>query len=300
MQLQDNSIDLYLKRSRRDKSISININRNTLIAFIVSILIHSLLLWVALPKLDMSNPFPKSDTIEVTLAPPPKAIEPTKDIPPPPSPKVEEVAPKVITKKPVAKPSKPKPQDFSVPKEMTKPEPSPLKVPEMEPIPPRPTPPDNAPVDMMALVNQNRARRQATESDAARINAQAEAAERGPTLEERRNQRIMENLKTGTNGIFEIKRIDALGGSFSFRGWTNDYNNSTMQYFDIPAKAGQDTRLLMVKRMISLIREHYQGDFTWESRRLARSVTLSAKLEDNAGLEDFLMTEFFGPNYKSQ
>jgi hypothetical protein len=73
-----------------------------------------------------------------------------------------------------------------------------------------------------------------------------------------------------------------------------------MQYFDIPAKAGQDTRLLMVKRMISLIREHYQGDFTWESRRLARSVTLSAKLEDNAGLEDFLMTEFFGPNYKSQ
>ncbi len=152
----------------------------------------------------------------------------------------------------------------------------------------------------MALVNQNRARRQAQESDAARANAEAAAAERGPTEEEKRNQRIMENLKTGTNGIFEIKRIDALGGSFSFRGWTNDYSNAKMQYFDIEAKAGQDTRLLMVKRMIALIREHYQGDFTWESHRLGRALTLSARPEDNAGLEDFLMTEFFGKNYKTQ
>jgi hypothetical protein len=150
---------------------------------------------------------------------------------------------------------------------------------------------------MMALVNQNRARRQSVESEATRINAQAEAAERGPTVEEKRNQRIAENLKSGTNGIFDIKRVDALGGSFSFKGWT-DYTNVKLQYFDVEAKAGQDTRLLMIKRMISIIREHYQGDFTWESHRLGRSITLSARMEDNAGLEDFLMTEFFGPDYK--
>jgi hypothetical protein len=51
--------------------------------------------------------------------------------------------------------------------------------------------------------------------------------------------------------------------------------------------------------MIALIREHYQGDFTWESHRLGRSVTQSARLEDNAGLEDFLMMEFFGSNYRN-
>jgi hypothetical protein len=297
MQVQDNSLDIFLKNSRRDKSIHIKVSRNTLIAFIVSIILHGLLLWVALPKLDMSSPLPKSDTIEITLAPPPKAVEPTIDVPPPPSPKVEEVTPKVISKKPSVKPTKPRPQDFSVPKVLTQPEPSIQKVPESPPIPPRPSQPADAPVDMMALVNQNRARRQSVESEATRINAQAEAAERGPTVEEKRNQRIAENLKSGTNGIFDIKRVDALGGSFSFKGWT-DYTNVKLQYFDVEAKAGQDTRLLMIKRMISIIREHYQGDFTWESHRLGRSITLSARMEDNAGLEDFLMTEFFGPDYK--
>jgi outer membrane biosynthesis protein TonB len=297
MQVQDNSLDIFLKNSRRDKSIHIKLSRNTLIAFIVSIILHGLLLWVALPKLDMSSPLPKSDTIEITLAPPPKAVEPTIDVPPPPSPKVEEVTPKVIAKKPSVKPTKPRPQDFSVPKVLTQPEPSIQKVPESPPIPPRPSQPADTPVDMMALVNQNRARRQSVESEATRINAQAEAAERGPTVEEKRNQRIAENLKSGTNGIFDIKRVDALGGSFSFKGWT-DYTNVKLQYFDVEAKAGQDTRLLMIKRMISIIREHYQGDFTWESHRLGRSITLSARMEDNAGLEDFLMTEFFGPDYK--
>ena len=51
--------------------------------------------------------------------------------------------------------------------------------------------------------------------------------------------------------------------------------------------------------MISLIREHYQGDFNWESHRMARTIVLSARPEDSAGLEDFLMLEFFGQNYKT-
>jgi hypothetical protein len=299
MQSQDNSFDLFLKNSHRDKSIHIRVSRNTLIAFIVSVIFHALLLWVALPKLNMGSPLPISDTIEITLAPPPKAAEPMVDLPPPPTPKVEEVKPKVIAKMPSVKPIKPRPQDFTVPKVLTQQAPSPQKVPDTTPIPPRPTQPADAPVDMMALVNQNRARRQSVESDAAHINAQAEAAERGPTEDQKRDQRIAENLKSGTNGIFDIKRIDALGGSFSFKGWT-DYTNVKLQYFDIEAKPGQDTRLLMIKRMIAIIREHYQGDFTWDSQRLGRSLTLSARMEDNAGLEDFLMKEFFGPNYNRQ
>ncbi|MEQ1767727.1 MAG: hypothetical protein ABL859_09905, partial [Methylotenera sp.] len=57
--------------------------------------------------------------------------------------------------------------------------------------------------------------------------------------------------------------------------------------------------LVMIKKMISLIRQHYQGDFNWESHRLNRVVVQSARLEDNAGLEDFMMMEFFGSNYKN-
>jgi hypothetical protein len=153
---------------------------------------------------------------------------------------------------------------------------------------------------MMAYVNQKRAQRNSAEADAAKQNAQAVALENGPSAEEKRQQRIMENLKIGTNGIFEIKRIDAYSASFSFKGWTGDYSNARMQFFEVESQRGQDIRLLMVRRMIALIREHYQGDFDWESHRLGRTVVKSARVEDSAELEHFLMQEFFGTNYKTQ
>ena len=43
--------------------------------------------------------------------------------------------------------------------------------------------------------------------------------------------------------------------------------------------------------MIVIIREHEKRN-SWESR-LGRNVTLSARLSDNAGLEEFMMHEFF-------
>ena len=52
--------------------------------------------------------------------------------------------------------------------------------------------------------------------------------------------------------------------------------------------------------MVSLIRQHYKGDFNWDSHRLNRTIVMSARPEDNAGLEEFLMLEFFGKNYKTE
>jgi hypothetical protein len=45
--------------------------------------------------------------------------------------------------------------------------------------------------------------------------------------------------------------------------------------------------------MIEMIRREYTGDFNWESQRLGRVIVLSARLNDNAGLEAFLKDEFF-------
>ena len=49
----------------------------------------------------------------------------------------------------------------------------------------------------------------------------------------------------------------------------------------------------MVRRMIAIIRDYEDGDFAWESRRLSRVVTLSARANDNGELEAFMMKEFF-------
>ncbi|MDB5863019.1 MAG: hypothetical protein JWO70_825, partial [Betaproteobacteria bacterium] len=57
--------------------------------------------------------------------------------------------------------------------------------------------------------------------------------------------------------------------------------------------SNSDIRIAVVRRMIGIIRDHEQGDFVWESRRLGRNVDLSARQRDTAALEAFLMKEFF-------
>ena len=56
-------------------------------------------------------------------------------------------------------------------------------------------------------------------------------------------------------------------------------------------------QLAVVRRMVALIREQAAGNFVWESVRLRRDVTLSAAPAENAGLEEFLLKEFF-PDYR--
>jgi hypothetical protein len=45
--------------------------------------------------------------------------------------------------------------------------------------------------------------------------------------------------------------------------------------------------------MIDVIRQYEPEEFTWDSQRLGRTLTLSSRLRDSAGLEDFMMQEFF-------
>lgn len=297
----NNSFDTFLQSPRGDKLIRLHVSRNTLIAFVVSIVLHLLALLFLVPKIDL-NPSPQATTMEVSLAPKPTAPEVTPEpetvLEPIPSP-APEVKKKIIAKKPTSKPSTPKASDFSVPKVLTTPQPSPQTVPITSPIKPQPQTSTDAPADMMAMVNQKRAQREVQESDAARQNAAAAAAERGPSAEEKRDANIKRNFQSGTNGVFEITRLESRSASFTFLGWTSSLSNARREFFEVEASAGQDVRLLMIRRMISLIRTHYQGDFDWESHRLGRTIVKSARVEDSAELEEFLMQEFFGQNYKT-
>jgi hypothetical protein len=255
--------------------------------------VHLLLLLMVLPKIKLDSSSP-STTIEVSLAPQTKAPE----LAPLPQPLQPETLPepKILAQKPSSQPKKSKPRDFSVPKVLT--QQSSEQVLPATPAKPQPQSPSDAPTDMASYIAQQRAKRDAQEGVAARENAVAAAAEQGLTEEQKRDERIKANLKSGTNGIFEIKRQEAKSASFSFKGWT-DYSNVKLKYYEVEASDGQDVRLVMIRRMIAIIREHYDGDFPWESHRLGRTITKSAKLEDSAELEDFLMQEFFGANYKS-
>ncbi len=298
----NNAFEDFLQTPKSDRHFRLNISRNTLIAFLVSLIIHAIILFFVVPKLKQT-PEAEPPPFEVVLAQPEQIETPTTPLPPEPIPeplpeqtkKLEPVKkakpidkPRVMTK-PADKP--PKSTDFSVPEVMTTPKTAPDSM---------PTKPDDKPVDMMAYVNIKRAERDAQESDAAKINAEAVAKEKGPSEEEKRDAKIKSNFQNGTNGIFEITSLGGQNATFTFLGWMSDYSASHRQYFEVEAPRGQDVRRVMMRRMISLIREHYQGDFNWESHRQGRTIVLSARPEDSAGLEDFLMLEFFGQNYKAQ
>ena len=265
--------------------LRIQVERNTLLAIVFSLLVHGLILFLALPQLNLDSAALAPTTIQVSLAPPPaEAPPPPVALPKPPKKPKPISRPKVMTQKPSSQPS-----DFNLPEAAPSPAPS-------APV----APAKDQPVDMMAYVNAKRQQRLAMENDAAKQNAEAVAKEQGPSAEQVREQRIKDNLKVGTNGIFEITSLSARHAGFSFRGWTSDYSNARREAFEVEAGVGQDIRLLVVRKMIVLIRQHYQGDFNWESQRLGRVVIQSARPEDNAGLEDFMMMEFFGTYYKNK
>ena len=265
--------------------LRVQVERNTLLAIVFSLLVHGLILFLALPQLNLDSAAMPPTTIQVSLAPPPAEVPPPPvELPKPPKKPKPISRPKVMTQKPSSQPS-----DFNLPEAAPSPAPS-------APV----APAKDQPVDMMAYVNAKRQQRLAMENDAAKQNAEAVAKEQGPSAEQVREQRIKDNLKVGTNGIFEITSLSARHAGFSFRGWTSDYSNARREAFEVEAGVGQDIRLLVVRKMIVLIRQHYQGDFNWESQRLGRVVIQSARPEDNAGLEDFMMMEFFGTYYKNK
>lgn len=187
------------------------------------------------------------------------------------------------------------------------PEPIPDPLPEPEPLPDmaavKPASPADAPLepdlappaDLMAYVNAARERRRAAEVTAGLENTQATANERGPSADETRMANVMRNLRPqGTNGVFQIISMSVRTAKFSFRGWTKDFNNGRREVIEVDAGPGGDVERATVRSMIALIRRYYKGDFNWESQRLGRVIVMSARLEDNAELEDFLMREFFG------
>jgi len=297
--LDQTSEELILTPRGGDKLIRINISRNTLIAIVCSILIHAMILFFVVPKMELTPPKSTATTIEVSLAPS-KQAEPT--------PQVEQAAPEEPTepvKEPVKKPKTSKvmtqqpkldalPPTFKVPDVIASPKPSPEKLsPEVQP------PKETVFPDMQSYIKAQQAKRQSTEFDAARQNAEAVAKEIGPSEDEIRDQRIAKNLQGGAGGTFTLTSLSGRHATFAFNGWVNSLSNQKQQYFEVEAKSGQDVRLLMIKQVISFIRESYQGDFPWDSKRLGKVITLSARPEDNSSLEEFLMTEFFGSNYRN-
>ena len=96
-----------------------------------------------------------------------------------------------------------------------------------------------------------------------------------------------------SGGIFQVTRMSIDHGEFLFHGWNMDIGRNTQQLIEVRRGNASDIRLAIVRKMIEIIRQHEPVEFVWESDRLGRALTLSSRLRDSAGLEDFMLQEFF-------
>ena len=269
-------------------------NRLLLLALALSLFVHGLfLLWHRTQNLNASGARQEVAgdlPLAVTLALPPPKQGPVASPRPETAPPAHRAAPPRHAPPPV----------ISTPR----PTPLPAPPPVVQPAPPAPlapsTPPGDAPappMDMMAQLNAVRQRRREAASP-------SPAPDAPPTEDQRALGNALRNLRSltpgqdeGTNGVFSITRIGYTSAEFTFRGWNTNFRRNWNESISVERGSNPDIQLAVVRKMIEIIRRYETRDFVWESRRLGRNVTLSARPEDTAGLEDFLLKEFF-PEYR--
>ncbi len=269
-------IDLF--RSRHD---GVTVPR-IWVAVALSMLMHVAALW-ELPPISVRLPGlgeepDKKPPLSIRLIPPgpPSAL-----LQPAPEPAPQATRPKVAPPR-----AAPRPQAPVITRE--KPAPAAPSVPVPKPVP-------SMAGDMASYIEAQRRAR----------DIPAPAAPSASESEEARRQRIIAgNLGSSREqafgydpsrggGVFQIQSMSLEYAEFLFHGWNKDVGRNTKQLIEVRRGNNSDIRVAVVRRMISIIRDYEREDFLWVSRRLGYSVTLSARARDNAGLEEFMMREFF-------
>ncbi|WP_432381165.1 cell envelope integrity protein TolA [Duganella sp. P38] len=157
-----------------------------------------------------------------------------------------------------------------------------------------PPPPEQ---DMSEMIAKRRAARE----------AQNPPAPPSPPVEsegDRAKRVAMANIARANNaatadesgGLFTVRKISFNSAEIKFRGFNTNFKRNWLKQVNVERGAEPDIETAAIKEMIKIIRSEKTGDFDFESRRLGRTVPLSARKEDEKQLFDFLMREVF-PDY---
>jgi hypothetical protein len=161
--------------------------------------------------------------------------------------------------------------------------------PQIAAAPPQARPPAQG--DFLSFVEANRRARGAAES--AQDNSETDF-----------NTKIAANLPGAAHGVaaqmpirgggmFQMKRMTYDDAAFEFFGWNTEMGRRTPQLIEVRKGSSATMQIAVVRRMIAIIREYSKEDFTWDSGRHGRIVTLSARPADTAALEQYLLRDMF-------
>ncbi len=95
-----------------------------------------------------------------------------------------------------------------------------------------------------------------------------------------------------SGGMFEITHLGLHDAEYVFNGWNKDFHRDAARQIEVRQNDKASIDIAVVDSMIDVIRQYEQGDFKFDSQRLGKVVTLSARKGDQPGLEEFLLLEF--------
>jgi outer membrane biosynthesis protein TonB len=251
---------------------------------IVTILLHLLLVLIYLyqPKLKKEKVAASKGGEIVWIAPG--------------KPRPQEQAPK---KTPKATPHKSPPEHINVqrlPNTITLPHEKPVEVAKEQP---KKETPKEVPqeVDMQAYIEARRRQRGAREpSQATEESDEARGMRNALANIAQANNRGRDD-SNDSGGIFSYSNKTFHSLDLKFRGWNPSFKRRWLTQVTVEQGNEPDLETAVVKKMIELIRREKSGDFEWESHRLGKVVTMSARPKDEAELTAFLLKEMF-PEYK--
>lgn len=183
-----------------------------------------------------------------------------------------------------------------LPNTITLPNEKPVEVVEAEPK--KVTPPPE--VDMQAYIDARRKARGAKDPSDQKSTEESEDARATRVAMANiaaANGRTHGDDKNETGGVFSLSNKTFHSADLKFRGWNPNFKRRWLQQVTVEQGAEVDVETAIIKKMVELIRKEKTGDFEWDSHRLQRVVTMSARPADTAALEAFLFKEMF-PEYK--
>ena len=265
--------------------------RTLWVTIALSLLIHLAALFLWLPRIPLLTPPGEgqelvNDRLQVRLAAIPKPAPIQTPAPP------NEI---VASARPPARPPRTalrtRPPPVLVAPAPTAPTlPTPPPATPVVPAPPRMTPPVEG--DLWSYIQARRRERGEAEAPTVAIAKAEPNAGLAANLPVPATGVGTQDSKRG-GGIFEIKRMNYDDAAFEFFGWNNEMGRKTPQLIEVRKGDNSDMRIAVVRKMIAIIREHSKTDFIWHSPRRDSDLVLSARLSDNAALENFLIHEFF-------
>jgi hypothetical protein len=207
--------------------------------------------------------------------------------------------PKTRPNKSTPRPTTPRVQ--RLPDTITVPNEKPVEVAKVEPPPPPPPeakreeiPPE---MDMAEYIAKRRQARGATDPSTSTEESEAARGTRTALANIAAINKRGQDDANESGGVFSISNKTFHSMDLKFRGWNPNFKRRWLTSVTVEQGSEPDVETAVVKKMIELIRKEKTGDFEWDSHRLGKVITMSARVKDTAELQAFLMKEMF-PEYR--